>query len=223
MKLPSRKANSEGSTESSPPLRVLLADDHRMILDIFSAYLSSAGRMLVRVSENFLDASKTLEEEGPFDIVLLDLNMPGMYGVESIKAALNLNSNQPVAVITGSISSIKIKELLDAGASGVILKSTSARSLASAIRFMASGEKYIPVELHNSVQSAGQADPSVRLSQREVHVLHLLSHGKTNREIAVEISTTEQTVKAAVHSIFKKLGVSNRTKAVITAKSLGLV
>lgn len=204
-------------------LKVLLADDHRMILEMFSLFLTESAGMSVITALSFDEAAQIIQAEGPFDVVLLDLNMPGMNGVAGLKRALRLNAGNPVAIITGSATPRMLQEIMNAGSAGIILKTTPVRSLANAIRFIHSGERYLPLEL---LQAQAQPNPVLKngqLSDKEMEVLSYLAEGRPNKEIANELNLAEPTVKMHVTAICRKIGAQNRTQAVVMARDLGLV
>ena len=171
------------------------ADDHEMILGMFDVYLSQVAGMLVVTARDLDEADALIQSQGPFDVVLLDLNMPGMNGVTGLRRAIRHNQGRPVCIITGNPTPRMQDEIMQAGASGIVLKTTAVRSLANAIRFMHSGEIYLPMELMR--QSA-------------------------NKEIANEMQLAEPTIKMHVTAICRKLGAKNRTQAVVMARDLGL-
>ena len=171
-----------------------------------------------------LDAGlEQIDEKGPFDVVLLDLNMPGMNGVSGLRRAIKANDGKPVAIITGSPSPRMLDEIMNSGASGIVLKTTAVRSLANAIRFMHSGEHYMPLELVRERQTSSRTVRHGQLSEKEMTVLSFLAEGKQNKEIANDLQLAEPTVKMHVTSICRKLGAQNRTQAVIMARDLGIV
>jgi two-component system, NarL family, nitrate/nitrite response regulator NarL len=204
-------------------LNVLVADDHRMILEMFSMYLSSIAGMSVTTAETFDEAGQIIQNQGPFDVVLLDLNMPGMNGVVGLRRAIRLNGGKPVAIITGNPTPKMIEEIMNSGAAGIILKTTPARSLANAIRFIQSGEIYMPMELMRAQSEPNRAAKNGQLSEKEAQVLGFLAEGKPNKAIAKELQLAEPTVKMHVTAICRKLGATNRTQAVVMARDMGLV
>lgn len=204
-------------------LRVLLADDHRMIVEMFSMFLGSIGGMEVVTATCFDTAAERMQAEGPFDVVLLDFNMPGMNGIEGLNRAIEMNGGRPVAIITGSMTQRQLEEVMACGAAGIVLKTTPLRSLANAIRFMDAGERYLPMELVRAQAEGGRTTRTGPLSPKEMTVLERLAEGKQNREIASELSLAEPTVKMHVTAICRKLGAQNRTHAVVMARDMGLV
>lgn len=203
-------------------IKLLVADDHAMILEMIGMFLQQAPDITVTTGVSLDEALVHVEKSGPFDLVLLDLDMPGMGGSSGLAKAIALNGGKPVAILTGNPSPRKVDELLAEGAAGVVLKTTSLRSLANAVRFMAAGEKYIPMELMQD-RGKSQAALPVPLSDRELMVLEHLSEGQPNREIGKALGLGEPTIKMHVKSICKKLGVSNRTQAVIASRDLKLI
>jgi two-component system nitrate/nitrite response regulator NarL len=208
---------------TNQPIRVLLADDHEMVLDIFALFLSGRGEMEIDTAKTLDDAIVILGEKGPFDAVLLDLNMPGMNGIAGLKRAIKVNGGKPVAILTGSVAPRMVDEIMAAGAAGIVLKSTAARSLANAIRFMVAGEQYLPMELVRDRQAGPKSFGNVQISEREMSVLAYLVEGKQNKEIANELKLAEPTIKMHVTAICRKLGAQNRTQAVVIARDMGLV
>ncbi len=204
------------------PLRILLADDHEMVLELFGLYLTQTAGMQVTMARSLTEAEARLVAEGPFDVVLLDLNMPGMNGVSGLRRALRHQKGGPVAILTGNPTPRMVGELMNAGAAGIVLKTTAARSLVNAIRFMQAGEQYLPFELTRPPPRSAQRVPHGTLSEREMAVLRHLAEGRQNKEIAADLGLAEPTVKMHVTSICRKLGAQNRTQAVILARDLGI-
>jgi two-component system, NarL family, nitrate/nitrite response regulator NarL len=204
-------------------LNVLIVDDHEMILEMFAMYLEGSAGMSVTTAKNLDEGVDCITSQGPYDVVLLDLNMPGMNGVAGLRRAIKANEGKPVAIITGSPSPRMLDEIMNTGASGIVLKTTAVRSLANAIRFMHSGEHYMPLDLVRERQSASRTVRHGQLSDKEMTVLGFLAEGKQNKEIANDLQLAEPTVKMHVTAICRKLGAQNRTQAVVMARDLGLV
>lgn len=203
-------------------IRILVADDHEMILDIARMYLEQQGDMSVVTVMDLDAALAAFRDEGPFDIVLLDYQMPGMDGLSGLVKMVSLAEDRPVAIITGNPTRNLMKQALDAGAAGIISKSLPIRSLANSIRFIHSGETYIPLHLMQEDESSKSTDTGP-LSAREMTVLGYLGEGRKNKEIAMSLGLSEGTVKMHVMSICKKLEATNRTQSVIIARDMGLL
>ncbi len=125
-------------------MRILLADDHDMVRETISAYLHSVGGAEVTSSVNLTDALDQIDKIGPFDLVLLDYNMPGMFGLEGLARALKGNGGKGVAILSGSAPTHTAQDALDAGAIGYLPKTMGAKSLLNTVRFMSAGEVLSP-------------------------------------------------------------------------------
>ena len=203
-------------------IRILVADDHEMILDIARMYLDQQGDMSVVTVPDLDAALNAFREEGPFDVVILDYQMPGMDGLAGLQKMVSLAGDLPVAIITGNATRNLMNQSLDAGAAGIISKSLPMRSLANSIRFIHSGETYLPLYLMQDEPNK-KAVVSGPLSGREMTVLGHLGEGRKNKEIASILGLSEGTVKMHVMSICRKLEAANRTQAVVIARDMGLL
>jgi two-component system, NarL family, nitrate/nitrite response regulator NarL len=216
------KMNIATTPEGKTKKRVLIADDHEMLLDVFSIYLSNAGDYQVSTVKTFDDAVVLLQGEEKFDVVLLDWNMPGMHGINGLKRALQICDSKPVGIITGDPSPKMIDEAVSSGAAAVILKSSGVRTLLNALNVVCSGDRYLPFELIMNRQTVKE-DGSDKLTPRELLILRDLARGKRNKEICHEHKLAMPTVKMHVSAILRKLSASNRLHAIVLARDLGLV
>ncbi|CRL10836.1 response regulator transcription factor [Phaeobacter italicus] len=203
-------------------MRILLADDHDMVRETISAYLQSEGGATVTSAVDLPGALGEIADNGPYDLVLLDYNMPGMNGLAGLGTALEANGGKGVAILSGSAPARTAKEALDAGAIGFIPKTMGAQSLLNAVRFMSAGEIYVPVELMRKEAEAPSHPLADKLSPREIEVLDGLCRGLSNKEIARELELQEVTIKLHVRTLCRKLDAKNRTQAALTAKEAGL-
>ncbi|WP_145107025.1 response regulator transcription factor [Cereibacter sediminicola] len=209
-------------TQMPQKLSVLIADDHEMVVEMFSLFLTASSEMTVRTAKSLDEGLERIKEHGPFDVTLLDLNMPGMNGVAGLTRAIKLSAGKPVAILTSNPTPRMVDEILAAGASGIVLKTTPVRSLGNAIRFMHAGEHYLPLELARDRRQAPDSSGG-RLTEKEMLVMSYLAEGRQNKEIAHGLNLAEPTIKMHVKSICKKLGATNRTQAVVTARNLGII
>lgn len=201
-------------------LRILFADDHELLRDTLVLYLRQEENMDVSAVSNLEEAASSWRRDGPFDLVLLDLRMPGMDGLGGLKLALS--EGVRTALISGLAMRQKVEEVAALGAAGFLSKSMPAHSLANAIRFMVLGEQFVGAEL--LAESAGNdANPVAQLlSRRELQVLEQVCIGRSDKEIARELGIRTPTVKLHMKMVFRKLGVQNRTQAAILAKDASL-
>ncbi|WP_298836697.1 response regulator transcription factor [uncultured Roseobacter sp.] len=203
-------------------MRVLIADDHELVLDTIVAFVEAAGGIEVVTAPDFHAAKDHIENQPPFDLVLLDLNMPGMNGLEGLKTAIDMEGASRVALLTGEAGRDVAERALAAGAAGFVPKTLPAKSLVNAIRFMAMGEQYLPAGFMAAADKESDHPLAKKLTQREMQVLKGLTEGKSNKEIARDLDLSEPTIKLHVKTLYRKVGASNRTQAALTAREAGL-
>lgn len=205
------------------PISVLIADDHKLLAETVQLFLEADGSFTVARAETLDETLAMIADGGSFQIVLLDLDMPGMAGLSGLERTIAANSDGRVVLFSGQARHEAALRALELGASGFIPKTLSPKTVAAALRFVAAGEIYFP-----SKSGANAAEPEApasdnQLSQRERQVLRGICNGSTNRDIADSLSLTEVTVKMYVRSLCAKLGAQNRTQAAIIALSTGIV
>jgi DNA-binding NarL/FixJ family response regulator len=203
-------------------LRVLVADDHAMLVEMLALHLATVAGFAVVTAHSLDSALERMEAGEGGDVALLDLDMPGMNGVAGLRRALRANRGRPVGILTGGATPRMAETLVAAGAAGLVLKTAGVRSLANAIRFMHAGERYLPLDLMRAARVEAEEGRGA-LSGRERAVLAILAEGRQNKEIAGALRLAEPTVKMHVTAICRKLGALNRTQAVLRARDLGLV
>lgn len=202
-------------------MRILIADDHDLLRDTLVAFLEAAQGFETETAADFHAAMDAIEAGPAFDLVLLDLNMPGMNGLEGLEKALATGADQKVALITGNTSREIAQQALDLGAAGFLPKTLSAKSLVNAVRFMAMGEQYVPIDFMTAKDEV--AHPlAQKLAEREMQVLKGLTEGKSNKEIARDLDLTEPTIKLYLKTLYRKIDVNNRTQAALVAREAGL-
>ena len=177
------------------------------------------------------------QSEGPFDLILTDLRMPGMDQFAGIRALRAAAPSVPIVIVSGYESRSNLERGLEAGAQGFLPKSAAPSVMVNALRLVLLGEIYVPPSLFSSdakpTEAAAASIESARsaieiranvdmLTQRQMGVLALIGQGLSNRDIADRLRISEGTVKVHVGAILKTLGVSNRTQAALLATDLGI-
>jgi two-component system, NarL family, response regulator LiaR len=205
-------------------IRVLITDDHGVVRQGLRMFLSlDPDIQVVGEAQDGREALAMARELKP-DVVLMDLLMPVMDGLESTKAIRTELPEVEVIALTSVLEGSSVTGAIRAGAIGYLLKDTDAEALHEAIRGAAEGRVHLAPEAAARLMREVRAPENPEaLSDRETEVLRLLARGKANKQIASELYEEEQTVKAHVTSILMKLGVQSRTQAALHAVRTGLV
>jgi NarL family two-component system response regulator LiaR len=210
------------------PIKVLLVDDHEMVRIGLAAVLGTEDDIeVVGEASNGIEGIRLAEQYKP-DVVLMDLVMDGMDGIETTRRLLELVPDCKVIVLTSYIDDEKIYPVIEAGAFSYLLKTSRAAEIAEAIRAAVRGqpilESQVASKIMNRFRQGGQSRrmPHEDLTEREMEVLRLIAKGKSNQEVADELFIGIKTVKFHVTNILAKLGVEDRTQAAIYAHKHGL-
>jgi DNA-binding NarL/FixJ family response regulator len=212
-------------------MNVLVVDDHPVLREGIAALLRQAGPDTVVLQEgDVAGALKLAVERLDLDVIVLDLMMPGMGGMQAIAEFGRVRADVPVIVLSSSEDPRDARKALAQGALGYVPKSASQHTLVSAIRLVLNGEIYVPPLILNEIGDArqrqfGEAGGSraTALTERQIDVLKRLSAGQPNKIIARELDLSEKTVKAHITAIFKALNVVNRTQAALVGREAGLI
>lgn len=223
-------------------MRILLADDHNLFRDALREYIErSEPDADVFVARDIESTMQVVAEEDDLDLIVLDLRMPGVAGLEGFDQIHKKYPDQKIAVMSGAAGKSEIQDCMDRGAVGFFPKTLSGKALLGAIRLVISGEPFLPVGFSGAADDAyglpGGDDNSsggdeggshktnpedFNLTRRETEVLSFLTQGASNKEIARELDLQEVTVKLHVRGVCRKLGAKNRTQAALKAQELGI-
>jgi len=204
-------------------IRVLVVDDHTIVRDGLVQLLAAAPDLEVVASAGDGPAAVELAAEHRPDIVLMDLSMPGMSGIEATRLIGERAPASQVLVLTSFVDRDRVVEALDAGAIGYLLKDAEPAELIDGIRSAARGESPLDPRAARTMLSAQRATgPLESLTDREREVLSLVADGLPNKRIARQLGISEKTVKAHLTSAFRTIGVDDRVQAGIWARRQGL-
>ncbi|MBF9001850.1 MULTISPECIES: response regulator [Vibrio] len=203
---------------------IIIADDHPLFRNALfqSVHMAVSGANLLEADSH--DAlTQLLEKEPDVDLLLLDLKMPGANGMSGLVQLRNDYPDLPIVVISASEESSVVTQVKHHGAFGFIPKSSDMRSLIAALNQVLAGDPYFPEGLVNENSPTNDlAERIAALTPQQYKVLGMLSDGLLNKQIAYELHVSEATIKAHMTAIFRKLGVKNRTQAVILLQDLHL-
>jgi DNA-binding NarL/FixJ family response regulator len=206
-------------TNPSTTIRVVIADDHAIVRGGLEQLLSTADDIdLVGTAVDGEEAIAIVERERP-DVVLMDLSMPVVDGVEATRRIVTALPDVRIVVLTSFGDDRHIADALQAGAIGYVLKQAGPDELLDAIRAAASGDSPLDPKAARVLLESRRIGPAGRpLSAREEQVLRLVADGLANKQIARRLSISERTVKAHLTNVFAQLGVSDRTQAALWAQ-----
>lgn len=201
-------------------IKVLIVDDHPIMRVGIAAIIEATPDMTAVAQAGSGEEAVELFEKHLPDITLMDLRLPGMSGVDAIRATMARHPNAKFVVLTTYEGDEDIHQALEAGARSYIIKGMPHDALVSALRRVHAGGRFLPQPVSRALNSR---IPNSDLSGREREVLDLIVRGKSNKEIAAALGITESTVKCHVSVILMRLNVSDRTQAVVTALQRGLI
>ena len=205
---------------TAPAIRILVVDDHAMIrLGLIGALSSEPGMEVIGQARNGREAVELHARLAP-DITLMDGILPDMHGVEATREILAKHPAAKIILISINETAEDVRRALEAGVRGYVPKSCEQDAIVAAIRSVSAGKDYLPPAL---VRRLADRNAVVGLSQREVEVLRLVAKGKANKEIAVELALSGDTVKTHLTHLMRKLGAADRAHAVTLAIEQGFL
>ena len=208
-------------------ITLLIADDHPLYRDALRGALSLSLPALTLLEAGDLTSTVDTLNENDVDLLLLDLHMPGSNDLFGLLHIRKLYPDVPVAVVSGTEDALLITKIMSAGALGFIPKTASSSDIAEAVNAILDGDVWLPPNLSDSVDEVDEAfsalaDNVASLTPSQYKVLCFMRDGLLNKQIGYNLDIAEATVKAHVTAIFKKLGINNRTQAVLIASQLEL-
>lgn len=209
--------------------RILIVDDHLVVREGLKLLIETSDKyVIVGEAENGRMAIDLVEKLKP-DVILMDLYMPVMSGLEAIKEIRRTNPEIPIVILTTYNEDQLMMEGIEAGAKGYLLKDTGVDTLFESIDSAIRGETLLQPEITERIQNyktklrKEQSKAKIMLTPREMTILQAVAHGSTSKEIAYDIGIAERTVKSKLTSIYNKLGVDSRTEAVAVAIQSGII
>ena len=215
----SERDDETGDNENA--LKIVIADDHKLLADAVSSMLGGEGGFETSCCYD-LESLLKLLGWGKFDVILLDLKMPGMSGLDSVAQVVRAAREGYVVLFTGQVDRHFLDKALELGVRGLIAKTMPLRSLGSVIELISSGQIFVPVGA-DFPGSTTDLENDHGLNDKELYVLRLAADGMTNKEIAREMGATEVIVKMHMRSICRKLGARNRAHAAIISRERSLL
>jgi DNA-binding NarL/FixJ family response regulator len=200
-------------------MKILLADDHAMFREGLTHILKALDEEVVTVETgNVEQALSAAAEHDDLDLALIDLYMPGQNGFDALEALSRLQPTLPIVVLSASNNQQDMHKAIKLGAMGYIRKDSSGSVMLNALRLVMAGEVYLPSQMMHS-----HDQQQTHLTRRQLEVLQLMEQGQANKLIADGLNISEATVKMHISAIFRELGVTNRTQAVLKSRELQIL
>ena len=208
--------------------KFLIADDHPLYREALVSALQLLFKNVDIIQSDGLDPTlDALQKNSDFDLVLLDLNMPGCDNFYGLIRVTQDFPQVPVAVVSASDSVEVVSTVMSLGAKGFIPKSTATQTIANALKWIMHGNNWLPEGMQSKIDNIKPTVDVARLvgglTPKQFQVLKLLQNGLLNKQIAFDLNITEATVKAHISGVFRKLNVNTRTQAVLLFKNLDII
>jgi two-component system nitrate/nitrite response regulator NarL len=208
-------------------MKLLVADDHRIVLEGVEALLRAAGYTVAASCTNGEQVLNALSEEAP-DIMVLDVQMPAPTGLDILRHVKERRLTVRVILLTSSINNTQALEAVRLGVDGLILKEAASQDLLECIKMVAQGRQWLDpaaarLALNAAIGPATSCPGLTLLTPREVEIVQKIALGRRNKEVGRELKIAEGTVKMHLHRIYEKLGVTNRTELSKVARERGLI
>jgi DNA-binding NarL/FixJ family response regulator len=207
--------------------KFLIADDHPLYREALISALQPLFKNVDIIQSDCLDSTlKALQQHADFDLILLDLNMPGCDNFYGLIRVTQDFPQVPVAVISASDSVEVVSKVMSLGAKGFIPKATTTQTIANALKQIMLGNNWLPEGMQSRIEHLAPIIDVARLvgelTPKQFQVLKLLQNGLLNKQIAYDLNITEATVKAHISGVFRKLNVNTRTQAVLLLNKLDI-
>jgi DNA-binding NarL/FixJ family response regulator len=203
-------------------IRIVIAEDHAFVrTGLEQLFATTDDIEVVAAAEDGARAVELVAEHHP-DVVLMDLSMPNLNGIEATRQIVEANEGVQIVILTSFADRAEIEAALDAGAIGYMLKDASPEDVIRGVRAAARGESPLAPKAARALLQARAQRPDLQLSERELEVLRCLAKGLPNKLIARNLGISEKTVKAHLTRIYQQLGVTDRTQAAIWAREHGI-
>lgn len=207
-------------------MKILIADDHALFRDGLSMNLEKlAPNAVVSQAADFVQAQKIAASEPNLNLIIVDLDMPGMKWEDGLRELRKAAPEARVVILSASDENKNVKKALELGVAGYISKRMDTKVLNSALKLIIDGGTYLPPSIMEAGNAGvlGRRTNGKRLTARQSEVLSYVAEGMSNKQIAYEMGVSEATVKLHINALLRAIGATNRTQAVILAQKMGII
>lgn len=200
--------------------KILVVDDHHLVGEGTKTVLEGENKFIV---DYVSSAKEVFELETDYDLYVIDIHMPEQSGIELSEKLLQINTERKVILYTGLTNQKYLELFTEIGISGVISKTATKSELISLVNAVLSGYTIVPLKIFKQQNAQRDSDQSIKLTEKELEILHHVAKGLSNKEIGEKIFTTDRAVEYHLSKIYKKLDVKTRQEAVMEGVRLGLI